>query len=504
MSSIVIPPDIALREAVHRKMQALAERAPRSIAAHAALLHKTNLGLPIIPARHHLEWCRIMEDIQDHRWVVVVAPPGYAKSTWFSMVYPAWRIGVTGGRVRIGLVSNTASLTWGFSAAIQRIIADPLYQQIYPGVEPDYQRGWSQAQFWTKGSVDPANPTVLASGIGGSIQGKRFDEILLDDPTTWEEARSDTTMESQRLWLKALLLKRFPPGYGPPDGEGRMVVVLTRWGERDLVMTFEELGFKIVTMPALGYWDRELDDEGNVVAWGEEPLWPEVESKAELERQREEDEITFELVKQGNPKAVGGDLFDLDMLQRAPMPDRESFDHVIQYVDTAGGKDRRKGDFFVMGTVGVRKNGEEVWILNMERHRLAAPEQERTVVREAQRWQPNLLCIEDANEGIALYQRLIVSHRLPLKAIKPIRDKEFRAIALANMYRAGRVFHPLAPDGSIPRWVRTYEAELAAFPRGAHDDQVDAACGAYNESGAAGPRLRVLSKSAPIRRLRFA
>lgn len=485
--SSTIPRDALLVEKVNRKMQDLAKRAPRSIAAHAALFHRTDVGKPVLPAAHHLEWIRIMEDAQRYRWVVVIAPPGYAKSSWFSIFYPTWRIGATHGRIRIGLVSNTASLTYGFTRSIQRTIADPKFNQVY-GVEPDQARGWSQKQFWVSGSADTANPTLLASGIGGPLQGKRFDEIILDDPTTWEEARSESTMEAQRHWLKALLLKRFPPGMGPPHGKGRMVVVLTRWGERDLVMTFREMGFHIITMPALGYWDREVNEKGDVTGWGEEPLWPERETKAELLKEREDDPIIFELVKQGNPRVMGGDVFDPAWFQSGLRPERSKFEHVVQYVDTAGGKDRKRGDFFAMATVGVLNEGKEIWILGMRRGRMAAPEQEAAVIEECDFWNPDICAIEDTNEGTALYQRLVVHARMPLKPIRPVKDKEFRAIPLANAYRELRVFHPLQE-----RWVRSFEAELAAFPRGAHDDQVDAAAGAFNESGVASAAIRILT-----------
>lgn len=274
-----------------------------------------------------------------------------------------------------------------------------------------------------------------------------------------------------------------------------MIIATTRWGERDLIPTFEELGFKIVTMPALGYWDRMERPDGTF-EWGEEPLWPEREGKEELLRERDEDQIVFELVKQGNPKVVGGDTFEIDKINHVAvdltdMEFRESFKEIIQAVDTAGGKDRRKGDFFVDATIGIRpgKDGrDEVWILDIERGRYPAPTQEKLVIDRGEDWRPNLILIEDRNEGTALHQRLIESTRLPVKAFTPIRDKEFRAIQFSQAISAGKVF---VPEGA--KWVRSFEAELAAFPRGPHDDQVDAVSCAYNHTNSGGPRLRVLT-----------
>lgn len=496
-----VPREELAREKLNRHLQELTRQAPESLAAHATLLHQDDQGHPIRPARHHLEWIRMLEDRENYRWLVVVAPPGAAKSTFFSIIYPAWRIGATKGSIRIGIVSNTARQAYDWLGAVKKTIESERYTKVYPDVTPHPRHAWSQVQAWVTGSLDAANPTLFASGVGGPLQGKRFDEIVLDDPTTWDEARSETTMEGQRLWLKAMLLERFPPGMGPPDGKGRMVVVLTRWGPRDLVPTFAELGFQIVTMPALGYWDGKPLPDGRM-DWGEEPLWPEKESKEQLLREREDDPIIFELVKQGNPFATSGDVFDPEMFQHGTPPPRIEFENIVQFVDTASGKDRRRGDYFALATVGVCKEGTEIWVLDMERDRYPAPEQERAVIREAAEWNPDLICIEDSNEGTALYQRLIASHRLPLKPVRPVKDKEFRAIPLANAYRAHRVWHP---EGA--RWVRTFEMELTGFPRGTHDDMCDAAAGAFNETGSAGPRIRVLKRQGssrqPVRRSRF-
>lgn len=472
----------------------LAEQAPHSIAAHAHLIHRNDLGDPIVPSKHQAEWVRILEDPDTYRWVCVIAPPGYAKSTWFSLIYPTWRIGVTKGNIRIGLISKTASAAHSFSNSIRETISGEQFQKVYPGVQQSESRpGWTKEHLYFTNTPEGANPTLFAVGMGSqTIQGRRFDEIIVDDPVNWDDVRSETIMEGLRHWFKSLLLQRFPPGKGPPEGDGRMVVVLTRWGERDLVPTLAELGFTIVTMPALGYWDRVVHDDGEV-EWGTAPLWPEKESLEFLLAEKEEDPIIFQLVKMGDPTAMSGDMFDQAWFQRGRRPAITDFEQIVQYVDTAGGKDRRRGDYFALATVGTRKGGEEVWILDMERHKGAAPEQERSVLREYEEWRdmghaPDLVVIEDANEGRALYQRLVTSTRLPLKDYTPVKDKEWRAIPLANAYRAMRVWHP---EGE--KWVRSYEAELMAFsPTCAHDDQVDAASGAYAHTVATGPRLRTL------------
>lgn len=470
-----------LEQEVHRR----AEQARDSLDMHTRLVHRAPTGARIVPARHHQEWIRLLEDREKHPFLCVIAPPGSAKSFYFSIAYPAWRLGQQPD-LRIGLISRVHSHATGFSRAVQEALDTPEFQTAYPGVEPDYLRGWALNQWFLKTAPPGPNPSFLASGIGGrGVLGRRFDEIIVDDPTAWDDARSEDVMEKQRNWLRAVLLTRFPPNMRPPHGYGgRMVVVLTRWSERDLVPTLKDLGFTIVNMPSLGYWDQTVNEDGEV-EYGDAPLWPEVEGREQLDAERADDELMFELVKQGNPRVLGGHVFDSQHFQRGTPPPRSEFERVVQYADTAGGKDRKKGDYFALATVGIK--GQDVWILDMVRERIPAPEQEDAVRIAAARWDPELICIEAANEGTALYQRLSLHSRLPLDDVTPTKDKEFRAIPLSNAYRARRVWHP---EGE--RWVPRYETELAQFPQGAHDDQVDAAGGAYAKTEDPGPRIRIL------------
>lgn len=479
------------RKALEARVEWLRRSAPHSLLAHAQLIHRDDAGTPIVAASHHAEWVRILEDRDTYPWVCVVAPPGYAKSTWFSVIYPTWRLGATKGRIRIGIVSNAAGQASAFAAAVGDAVQTQAFQAAYPTVQPNKKRGWGKGSFYVHGAPEGANPSVLSSGLGGvSVLGKRFDEIILDDPTTWENARSQTVMDGQRHFLKTTLVSRFPPGMGPPDGTGgRMTVVCTRWSENDLVPTLRELGFKIVRMPSLGYWDGDGDPASDDFEPGDAPLWPERESAEQLHALREDDELVFELVMQGNPKVLSGDVFDPAWIRRANPPKRRHFDKVTQFVDTAGGRDRDKGDYFAMATVGlIRKPEPQYWILNMHRERLSSLRQLDKVIQQAKEWEPDSVTVEDVNEGRALYDRLVAETNLPVKKFVPVRDKEFRAMPMAAKYRAGLVWHP---EGE--KWTRSYEAELEAFPNGSHDDQVDAAAGAMASLLRSGPRLRVLS-----------
>lgn len=512
------------RYASQRRLAYFRDNAPYSLECHARLVHRTDRGVPMMPAPHHQEWIPVLENRRDFPYLAIIAPPGYAKSSWVTGAYVSWRLGASGGTTRIILCSNTATQAMDFAQGVQAAVTHPWFQKAYPGVEPDYGRGWTKDRFWLTPNPDSVNPSLLAVGINGPVVGKRADEIVLDDPTTFQEASSRVIMAKQQNWLKNTLIRRFPAGMQPPHGRGgRMVVVATRWGENDLIPTLESLGFKVLNFPALGYWDRvarcpdcgeerdrdwvsllrrcEHCDSGErpVMEWGRLPLWPEADSYEALAEEERDDPLLFQLIRQGDASAFSGQMFQGPFQHGEPPQDetiegtwhervRAAFDRVVQYVDTSGGEKQNMGDFFALCTLGVRDGGNEVWVLDMERGRFQAPEQERVVQTEADEWDPDLIVIEEVNEGRALYQRLVrVARNLPLRKKPPTRSKEFRAIGLVNAYKAGIVWHP-----SRARWLRSYEAELVAFPKGTYDDQVDAAAGAFNASSDPGPRLRAL------------
>lgn len=514
-----------LRDRAHAAAETLRRLAPKSLEAHARLVHRDDAGERLVATRHDAEWIRVLESREEFPWVVVVAPPGYGKSTWFSIAYPSWEIGRTNGRVRYGLVSSAAGQANAFAQAVGESILTPSYQAAYPDVKPDKKRGWSRGHFFVTNCPEGANPTMLSSGLGGvSVLGKRFDVIGIDDPTTWEQARSETVMAGQRHFLRSTLMSRFPPGMGPPDGVGgRCVAVLTRWSERDLVPEFEDLGFAVVRMPALGYWDKhahcpdceELRDpdlitllgdcehcgstKAPTVEYGEEALWPEKETARQLNAMRDEDELVFELVMQGNTKVIKGDFFEEDWWYHAEVPSREKFQRVVSFVDTASGRKRKKGDFFVIATLGKLKKehwpeygGRRYWWLDTYRKRIPTTKHVDacSTVYGRQDLRPNKLIVEDKNEGIALYDQLKEQKPwMNVGKVSPVTDKEYRATPMARSMR--RAYFAFPPAAQAP-WVRTAQLEMEEFPEGEHDDVVDAGSGAFNALTGGGVKLTVL------------
>jgi len=82
---------------------------------------------------------------------------------------------------------------------------------------------------------------------------------------------------------------------------------------------------------------------------------------------------------------------------------------------------------------------------------------------------PDDLAHARAASGQSLLQELRTNTNLPIKGVKPDGDKYARAASVTPVLEDGRFW---LADGAP--WLDNYQAELIAFPGGAHDDFVDA------------------------------
>jgi hypothetical protein len=162
---------------------------------------------PVIEALEAIEAGQI-------RRLLVILPPGHAKSTLCSIAFPAWMIGRHRDQHFIG-ISTTDKLAGAFGDTVRDVIeGSENYRVTFPEARPDYARGWSQDGFYVTRPWAPfdKDPTGYYVGAGGSIIGKRADGLLIDDPIDEQVARSETMLEQRKTWLKRSATSRLKPG----------------------------------------------------------------------------------------------------------------------------------------------------------------------------------------------------------------------------------------------------------------------------------------------------
>jgi len=112
--------------------------------------------------------------------------------------------------------------------------------------------------------------------------------------------------------------------------------------------------------------------------------------------------------------------------------------------------------------------GNQYYLLDLYRARIEYPALKRAVYSMADKWAAHTILIEDKASGQSLIQDLRNESKMPIIPVMPVADKTTRVMRISAMIESGMCFLP----DSAP-WMLDLEHELAVFPNGTHDDQVD-------------------------------
>jgi len=161
----------------------------------------------------------------------------------------------------------------------------------------------------------------------------------------------------------------------------------------------------------------------------------------------------------------GGSLLQMSWFQvysKLPL----QYDSVVQSWDTAS-KGEQINDPSVCTTWYIINN--TYYLVDVFRGWLKYPELKHSVITLADKYEPDIILIEDKSSGMALIQDLKVSEfYYSIQPITPTADKVTRMSTASLAIEVGRVFLPTNAE-----WLHDYEDELLSFPAGEHDDQVD-------------------------------
>jgi hypothetical protein len=279
------------------------------------------------PARHHRLLIAHLEKVATGETdrLMVNMPPGSAKSTYSSVLWPAHLFARRPNFDIIG-ASHGSELAELFSGRIQGYVR-----------QHDDMLGYRLESESVKAWTTTNGGNYRAAGVGGSITGRRADLIIIDDPVKgMQDAESETVRNSQWEWYQSEALTRLKKF-------GRIVIIQTRWSPDDLsgrLLQAQESGgdkWTVLRLPAIA--DSLEDPLGRRIG---DPLWPEWQSLAELERLHSGmDAYTWGALYQQDPRPRGAMFFDLDSLlvsndgALVPVPTPTRCDTVFACVDTA-------------------------------------------------------------------------------------------------------------------------------------------------------------------------
>ena len=113
-------------------------------------------------------------------------------------------------------------------------------------------------------------------------------------------------------------------------------------------------------------------------------------------------------------------------------------------------------------------SGKNCYLLDVHRERLEFYALEKAVYAQREKWKADLVIVEHAGSGISLCQNIRRAGHRWIDAKNPEGSKEDRASQQSPKFERGEIWVPREAS-----WLQIFEDELASFPHGKHDDQVD-------------------------------
>ena len=308
----------------------------------------------------------------------------------------------------------------------------------------------------------------IATSAGVSIIGEGGDILVVDDPNDLKKIYSDVHLDSINQWLDEVWSTRF----NDPT-TGRKVVIQQRAHERDATGHLLSQGVK---------WEHicipmEFDGKRRSTILGiydprQEPgelLWPDRFTPAVLiDSKKVMGSFGIAGQFQQSPAPAGGGILKRECWKYYKAIPKK-FDEIILSFDMTFKK--LTDNDFVVGQ-GWGRIGADKYLLPVrirERMGFAASCQ---AVRNLKGTYPSAIAVlvEDKANGPAVIETLQkeIAGIIP---IEPEGGKEARAFAIQPQQEAGNLY---LPDPSLAPWIEEFVGECTSFPRGAHDDQVDA------------------------------
>jgi predicted phage terminase large subunit-like protein len=338
----------------------------------------------------------------------------------------------------------------------------------------------------------------IATSVGGSATGERADVVVVDDPHSVDQASSDAERRTAVEWWNGTMATRLND-----FAKGHKVVIQQRLHEADLTgVLLARGGYELLCLPAEFEPERQC---ATSIGWIDprveigELLWPEKIAHEDLD----EVKVTLGSYRyagqyQQRPSPAQGGIFQrvwwrywrpahLELppvpvrmpnggvcsIPAVPLPDR--FDEMLQSWDLAF-KDLETSDFVVGQVWGALR--ADRFLVDQRRDHMDMPKTVEAIRAMSEKWpEAARKLVEDKANGPAVIAAL--QHEIPgMIGVNPDGGKIARAQAVSPQCESGNVY---LPHPAVAPWVENFIEECAAFPNGAHDDQVDGMTQALNQ-----------------------
>lgn len=430
-------------------------------------------------------WCQHLEAVEDGRITRIIGnvPPGATKSLLTNCFYPAWCWGPLGKpHLRFLAASYSQTITERDNERTRQLIQSE-----------EYQRRWGHTFKANDSKILLANNRTgwkLATGIGGTVTGLRADRFIIDDPNDIKAADSPVVRETTNRWLSETMPTRLN------DLERSAIILIQQRTHQEdatgYLLDPKRGGDKWTYVMCPMVYDPDWTCGETAIGWSDprtkrgELFWPERFSARAVASLREDlTDYAFASQQQQNPEPRGGAIIKRDWWKLYGRADENPqairlkfppFSFLVASLDSAL-TDRTENDpsaMVVLGIWTVPETGEQaVMVVHCWAERLQFHELVTRVAATCDKYRVNLLLVENKANGHSVEQEL---RRLYQRATwgtiftDPTRqgEKVARVHSITHLFQEGMIW---APNTG---WADDIRDESAIFPRGSHDDRVDA------------------------------
>lgn len=394
--------------------------------------------------------------------IILECPPRHGKSHISTKMFTSWILGHHPDWP-IAVASYSSDLATTFGQATRDIMQSDQYKKIFD----TRLRADTKARGYWKTQEDGS---YFAAGAGGAFTGKGFKIGIIDDIfKNREEAESQVIRDSRWDWYRSTFYTR-------QEGNTAIIVINTRWHMDDLIGRLLEQESKAeedgeqqydkwirIKFPSIAMEDEENRSKG-------EALWPE---KFPIEKLKKIEQTLgpyeFAALYQATPITSANQEFKETWIKNRTWEEVQALDTRKFATIDPGGRETENDYSGIVRNYVDRQNN---WNLKAMRVHFGSDELINYI-----------FTLYD--EG---FEEIGIEETVYLKAIDPFfkqecrkrnkfpkitplkhagRNKEVRIRGLIPRYSSGGVFHVKGDCVDL-------EKEMFVFPKGAHDDTIDA------------------------------
>ena len=310
-----------------------------SLEDYTQVLFYAQYKKPFITSSHHRAIFNALQRVVDgdcSKLIINIAPR-YSKTELAVKSFISWGFALN-PKSRFIHLSYSDALVTDNSRAIQEIMNEPIYRELFPGTSlPSKRIGGTKWDTTAGGGLYAVSTQGQVTGFGaGTVEEEETEmdkmatrkpgsifsgAIVIDDPIKPEDALSDTVRERVNQRFENTIRNRVNSRHTP------IIIIMQRLHEHDLCGYLQEIEpdeWEILSLPCI-----TTDSEGN-----EQPLWEHKHTLAELYKIRAANSYVFDTQYMQNPKPIEGLMYSQGFKEYDKIPIAKRMTRK-NYTDTA-------------------------------------------------------------------------------------------------------------------------------------------------------------------------